>query len=30
MIYGQKAPTAPAPWPDDRAKRAVATISFGH
>ncbi len=28
MVYGDKAPTDAAPWPDDRVKRAVATISF--
>ena len=29
MIFGKKAPEKAAPWPDDRTKRAVATISFG-
>ena len=29
MIYGAKAPAKAAPWPADRTKRAVATISFG-
>ena len=28
MVYGAKAPVAAAPWPEDRVKRAVATISF--
>lgn len=28
MVYGGKEPTEAAPWPDDRAKRAVATVSF--
>jgi hypothetical protein len=28
MVYGQKPPMPAAPWPDDRTKRAVATISF--
>lgn len=28
MVYGGAAPTIAAPWPDDRVKRAVATISF--
>lgn len=28
MIYGEKAPQKAAPWPADRTKRAVATISF--
>ena len=28
MVYAAKAPTGAAPWPDDRVKRAVATISF--
>ena len=28
MVYGAKAPAAAAPWPDDRVKRAVATVSF--
>ena len=30
MIFGGKAPGKAAAWPDDRTKRAVATISFGH
>jgi hypothetical protein len=29
MIFGAKAPEKAAPWPADRTKRAVATISFG-
>lgn len=29
MVYGGRAPQAAAPWPEDRTKRAVATISFG-
>jgi hypothetical protein len=29
MIFGAKAPQKAAPWPEDRTKRAVATISFG-
>ena len=28
MIYGAKAPAAAAAWPEDRVKRAVATITF--
>lgn len=28
MIYAKRAPTAAGPWPEDRVKRAVATISF--
>jgi hypothetical protein len=28
MIFGKKAPMKAAAWPDDRTKRAVATISF--
>ena len=28
MVYGAHGPTSAAPWPDDRVKRAVATISF--
>jgi hypothetical protein len=28
MIYGKKAPARAAAWPDDRVKRAVATITF--
>jgi hypothetical protein len=28
MIFGKKAPAKAAAWPDDRTKRAVATISF--
>jgi hypothetical protein len=28
MIFGRKAPEQAAAWPDDRTKRAVATISF--
>lgn len=28
MIYGRKGPTLAQPWPEDRVKRAVATISF--
>jgi len=28
MIYGNKAPNKAAPWPDQRVKAAVATISF--
>ncbi len=28
MIYGNKGPTLAQPWPEDRVKRAVATISF--
>jgi hypothetical protein len=28
MIFGRGAPQKAAPWPDDRTKRAVATISF--
>lgn len=28
MIYPGRAPQAAAPWPEDRTKRAVATISF--
>jgi hypothetical protein len=28
MVYAGKAPSAPAPWTDDRTQRAVATISF--
>jgi hypothetical protein len=28
MIFGKKAPAKAATWPDDRTKRAVATISF--
>jgi hypothetical protein len=28
MVYAGKAPTAPAPWPQDRTQRAVATVSF--
>ena len=28
MIFGKKAPAKAAAWPDDRVKRAVATISF--
>lgn len=28
MVYGGKAPTAAAAWPDDRVARAVATVSF--
>jgi hypothetical protein len=28
MIYGSKAPNKAAPWPDQRVKAAVATISF--
>jgi hypothetical protein len=28
MIYGQHAPNKAAPWPDQRVKAAVATISF--
>ena len=28
MVYGVNGPTFAAPWPDDRVKRAVATISF--
>jgi hypothetical protein len=28
MIFGRKAPMKAAAWPDDRTKRAVATISF--
>ena len=28
MVYAAKRPTAAAPWPEDRVKRAVATISF--
>ena len=28
MIFGTKAPQKAAAWPDDRTKRAVATISF--
>lgn len=29
MIYPGRAPQSAAPWPEDRTKRAVATISFG-
>ncbi|WP_336489333.1 FecR family protein [Methylobacterium nigriterrae] len=29
MVYAGRAPQAAAPWPEDRTKRAVATISFG-
>jgi hypothetical protein len=28
MIYGNRAPNKAAPWPDQRVKAAVATISF--
>ena len=28
MVYDGKGPTGAAPWPEDRVKRAVATISF--
>jgi hypothetical protein len=28
MVFGAKGPAKPAPWLDDRTKRAVATISF--
>jgi hypothetical protein len=28
MIFGKKAPQKAAAWPEDRTKRAVATISF--
>ena len=28
MIYGNKAPNKAAPWPDQRVKAAVATITF--
>ena len=28
MVYGDRSPTAAAPWPTDRVTRAVATISF--
>ena len=28
MVYGDEAPAAASPWPDDRVTRAVATISF--
>ena len=28
MVYDGQAPAVAAPWPDDRVKRAVATISF--
>ncbi|WP_375464061.1 FecR domain-containing protein [uncultured Methylobacterium sp.] len=28
MVYDGRAPQAAAPWPEDRTKRAVATISF--
>lgn len=28
MVYGDKAPEKAGAWPDDRTKRAVATISF--
>lgn len=28
MVYGADAPTAAAPWPEDRVTRAVATVSF--
>ena len=28
MVYGAQAPTSPAPWPADRAQRAVATVSL--
>ena len=28
MVYDGRGPAAAAPWPDDRMKRAVATISF--
>ena len=28
MVYGGRGPTKASPWPDDRVKRAVATVSF--
>lgn len=28
MVYGQGSPQSARPWPDDRMKRAVASISF--
>jgi hypothetical protein len=28
MVFGKKGPAKPAPWSEDRTKRAVATISF--
>ena len=28
MVYDGQGPSGAAPWPDDRVKRAVATISF--
>ncbi|KQP33736.1 hypothetical protein ASF49_07655 [Methylobacterium sp. Leaf104] len=28
MVYGGRAPEAAAPWPEDRTKRAVATITI--
>jgi hypothetical protein len=28
MIYGNSAPNKAAPWPEQRVKAAVATISF--
>ena len=28
MVYGARGPTSAAPWPEDRVRRAVATISF--
>jgi len=28
MVYGDKGPRSAAPWPEDRVKRAVATVSF--